>query len=81
MIDYNAMISFKRQPPVGFFDTSKDVKEDDRHNFNRLRREDVDGVKRDVKEAVSELCTLQLCITTLGTLYETHVCSTLHTCS
>ena len=55
MIDYNAEIPFEKQPPIGFFDTSEDVAEDDRHNFKRLRREDVEGVRRDVEEAVSGL--------------------------
>ena len=58
MIDYNAEIPFEKQAPAGFFDTSEDVQEDDRHNFKRLRREDVEGVRRDLEEAVSELCTL-----------------------
>jgi pre-mRNA-splicing factor CDC5/CEF1 len=51
MIDYNAEIPFEKQPPIGFFDTSEDVATDDRHNFKRLRREDVEGVRRDVEEA------------------------------
>ena len=53
MIDYNAEIPFEKQPPIGFFDTSEDVAVDDRHNFKRLRREDVEGVRRDVEEGVS----------------------------
>ena len=53
MIDYNAEIPFEKQPPIGFFDTSEDVEEDDRHNFKRLRREDVAGVRRDTEEGVS----------------------------
>ena len=56
MIDYNAEIPFEKQPPIGFFDTSEDVAMDERHNFKRLRREDVEGVRRDVEEAVSGLC-------------------------
>ncbi|CAI8010459.1 Cell division cycle 5-related protein [Geodia barretti] len=51
MIDYNAEIPFEKQPPIGFFDTSEDVAMDERHNFKRLRREDVEGVRRDVEEA------------------------------
>ena len=53
-IDYNAEIPFEKQPAIGFYDTSEDTPEDDRHNFKRLRREDVDGVRRDGEEAVSE---------------------------
>ena len=53
IIDYNAEIPFEKQPPVGFFDTSEDVMEDSGPNFKRLRREDVEGVRRDAEEAVS----------------------------
>lgn len=57
IIDYNAEIPFEKQPPVGFFDTSEDVMEDGGPNFKRLRREDVEGVRRDAEEAVSKHMT------------------------
>ena len=53
IIDYNAEIPFEKPPPIGFYDTSQDAPDDDRHNFKRLRREDVEGVRRDREEAVS----------------------------
>lgn len=58
IIDYNAEIPFEKQPPVGFFAASEDTREDERPNFKRMRREDVEGVRRDVEEAVSQLCAV-----------------------
>ena len=58
MIDYNAEIPFEKQPPIGFFDTSEDTPDDERHNFKRLRRQDVEGVRRNAEEAVSQSLSL-----------------------
>ena len=53
IIDYNAEIPFEKQPPAGFYDTSEDVMADDRPNFKRMRREDVEGERRDAAEEVN----------------------------
>ena len=52
-MDYNTEIPFEKQPPPGFYDTSQDVPEDERPNFKRLRRDDVEGERRDAAEEVS----------------------------
>ena len=52
-MDYSSEIPFEKQPPRGFYDTSEDTLEDDRPNFKRMRRDDVEGTRRDEMEQVS----------------------------
>ena len=54
-IDYNKEIPFEKKPAPGFYDTSKETVENEEPDFKRLKRSDVDGVRRSAEEEVGSL--------------------------
>ncbi len=51
-VDYNAEIPFEKKPAPGFYDTANEKFDADAPNFKRLRQQNLDGERRDDKEAV-----------------------------
>lgn len=49
-VDYNAEIPFEKQVPPGFYDPSEDTEDLLQPDFKRLRKEDVQGTRRDQTE-------------------------------
>ena len=56
-IDYNAEIPFEKRPAPGFYDTSEETVENEEPDFKRMKRSDVDGVRRSAEE---EVCYLSM---------------------
>ena len=59
-IDYNAEIPFEKRPAPGFYDTSEETVENVEPDFKRMKRSDVDGVRRSAEEEVSNICAYYL---------------------
>lgn len=57
-IDYNAEIPFEKRPAQGFYDTSEEHITPIAADFSKLRQQNLDGGRRDEKEAVSLLYLL-----------------------
>ena len=51
-IDYNAEIPFEKTPAPGFYDTSEETVENEGPDFKKMKRSDVDGVRRSAEEEV-----------------------------
>lgn len=51
-IDYNAEIPFEKRPALGFYDTSEEYITPIASDFSKLRQQNLDGERRDEKEAV-----------------------------
>ena len=54
-VDYNAEIPFEKQVPPGFYDPSEDTEDLVPPDFKRLRKQDVQGTRRDQTEQVLPL--------------------------
>jgi len=59
-IDYNSEIPFEKKPAPGFYDTSEETVENEEPDFKRLKRSDVDGVRRSAEEEVN--CLWGICV-------------------
>ena len=60
-VDYNADIPFEKKPAAGFYDTSEEAVAQLDPNFKRLRRREMDEVRRDEMEEVGIFKTSEIC--------------------
>ena len=54
-IDYNSEIPFEKRPAPGFYDTSEETVESEEPDFKKMKRSDVDGVRRSAEEEVDDI--------------------------